>query len=146
MTATETTLYKACFERPVIVKGTIYGGRFPFKAAYITTGEGPAFRHVVEGSVWDTLDIRLYDRQFDDSKSLPLRLTIIVPDGWDTRLILALLVHYVRDNNALQFLPIGCFMGVFEWFMQDATTFANFLHSQDDVYKSIQTTEGTALT
>ena len=147
MTATETTLYKAAFGRAVAVKGTIYGGRGAFKAAYITTGEGPAFRRAMQGSVWDTLDVRLYDELFDDRQSLPIRLTIIVPKGWDTHLILALLVHYVRHNSTLQFLPIGCFRGVFEWFMQEDVSFANYLDTQgEDVYKSIQSTEGTHLT
>ena len=59
MCAAETALYKVTFACPVVVKGTVYGGLAPFKAAYLTTGEGPAFRRVVPDGFWDSVDIRL---------------------------------------------------------------------------------------
>ncbi len=57
MCAVETILYKGAFDRAVVVRGAVYGGRSPFKAVYITTCEGPAFRRVPPKGFWDTLDI-----------------------------------------------------------------------------------------
>ena len=147
MTKTTTRLYKASFDRAVRVEGAAYGGPTPFKATYLVTGEGEAFKRVIPGSAWDNLDVRLYDRLFDNSKSLPVKLTIAIPKGWDTVLILAIIVHYVRDNETLRFHSgSGRIRGVFEWFLQDATAVVDFVATQNvDVYHSIEASEDTHL-
>jgi hypothetical protein len=134
-----STTYKVTFDRPVCVKGALYGGPQPFKASYLTTGEGGAFKRVIPGSSWDKLDIRLYHSQTDASAfSLPIKVAIVVPKGWDTLLLLALIVDYVRDHDTLRFeCPSGRIRDVFEWFMQEPENVARFL-ADKDVYKSIE--------
>jgi hypothetical protein len=145
MCAAETALYKVTFACPVVVKGTVYGGLAPFKAAYLTTGEGPAFRRVVPDGFWDSVDIRLYDRQFDDLKALPIKITLAIPKGWDTALVLGLIVYHVRNNNTLSFYSESArIWDLFEWFLQDANAVDCFLQTQD-VYKSIESTMDTHL-
>ena len=139
MGTTTGTTYKVTFDRPVCVTGVLYGGPQPFQASYLTTGEGSAFKRVIPGSSWDKLDIRLYHSHWEDAAlSLPIKVAIVVPKGWDTVLILALIVNYVRDHDTLRFeCPSGRISGVFEWFMAEPESVARFL-SDKDVYKSIQ--------
>jgi hypothetical protein len=145
MTAIETTLYKASFDHTVVVEGAVYGGLIPFKAAYLTTGEGPFFRRVPADGYWDTIDIRLYDCQFDDSKSQPIKLTITTPKGWHTSLLLALIVYHVRGNDTLRFYSEGARIhGLFEWFVQDPNAVANFLGTQH-AFDSIESKTDTHL-
>jgi hypothetical protein len=138
-----TTTYKVTFDRPVCVRGPLYGGPQPFQASYLTTGEDGAFKRVIPGSSWDKLelelDIRLYHSHCEDAAlSLPIKVAIVVPKGWDTVLLLALIVDYVRDHDTLRFeCPSGRISDVFEWFMQEPESVARFL-SDKDVYKSIQ--------
>jgi hypothetical protein len=134
-----STTYKVTFDHPIRVKGALYGGPQPFQASYMTTGEGCAYKTVIPGSSWDKLDIRLYHSHSDDvSLSLPIKVAIVVPKGWDTVLLLALIVDYVRHHDTLRFeCPSGRICDVFEWFMQAPESVARFL-ADKDVYKSIQ--------
>jgi hypothetical protein len=147
LTLSKTRLYKVSFDRPVMVEGMPYGGTTPFQAAYLVTGEGPAFKRVIPGSSWDDLDIRLYDKLFDDSKSLPIKVTIAIPKGWDTALILAVITQYVRDNDTLRIhRDSGCIRDIFEWFLQDPQSVARYFTARNNnVYQCIQASEDTHL-
>jgi hypothetical protein len=143
--ARHTVLYKASFNQAVSVEGTTYGGSAPFKATFMVTGEGSAFRRAPNDGHWDTLDIRLYDQQFDDSKALPIKLTITIPKEWETRLVVALLVKTATDPDTLQFHASSGFIeGAFEWFLQEPVFVDRFL-SALDVFKSIQAKDDTHL-
>jgi hypothetical protein len=145
MVAENTKLYKAEFNHPVAVEGTPYGGALPFQAAFLVSGEGSAFRRMPPTGLWDTLDLRLYDSEFDDSKSLPIKLTIAIPKGWETRLVIALIVKQVVDADTLQFQSsTGLIEGTLEWYMQDPVAVARFLSAQQ-VFQSIQSTNDTHL-
>jgi hypothetical protein len=145
MVAEITMLYKAAFNHPVSVQGAPYGGATPFQAAFVVSGEGSAFRRMPQTGLWDTLDLRLYDSEFDDSKSLPIKLTIAIPKGWETHMVIALIVKQGMDADTLQFQSsTGLIEGTLEWYMQDPVAVARFLSAQQ-VFQSIQSTNDTHL-
>ena len=84
-------------------------------------------------------------QKFDDSKSLPIKLTIAIPKGWETHLVIALIVKQGMDADTLQFQSsTGLIEGTLEWYMQDPVAVARFLSAQQ-VFQSIQSTNDTHL-
>jgi hypothetical protein len=129
----------------VCVLGTGYDGDYPFKASYLHTGEGEGFRSVSSDGSWDYLDVLLEGFQPNDSETSPsLKVTIVVPKSWDTPLVLALLVHYLRGEDTLRIhRPSGRIRDVFDWFVQEPHAIGNYL-SKEDVYSAIEVWNGTA--
>ena len=139
---TQPTNYTVSFDRPVCIHGVISGGPTPVVSSYLYTGEGDAFKREIEGSPWSYLDILVHsNRSKETQESALVKLTIVVPNDWDTPLILALIVKYVREHDTLRVDPSsGRIRDIFEWFVQDPESVRQYL-SKEDVYKSIHCRE-----
>jgi hypothetical protein len=133
------TSYTVSFDQPVCIKGALTGGPTPVMASYLCTGEGDAFKREIPGSQWAYLDIILKCRQPNDDKaSPPVKVSVVVPNDWDTVLVLALIVKHTREHDTLRFdSPSGRIRDVFDWFVHDANSVRRYLATQD-VYKSIK--------
>jgi hypothetical protein len=139
-----TTTYTVSLDRPVCIKGGLVGGHTPVMTSYLYTGEGDAFKREITGSPWAYLDILVHSPQSNNDKEYPSgKVTVVVPNDWDTLLVLGLIVDYVRGHDTLRVdSRSGRIRDIFEWFVQDADLVRLYLSTQN-VYKSIHTREGT---
>jgi hypothetical protein len=138
----QPTTYTVSFDPPVCIKGVLSDGPTPVMASYLYTGEGVTFKREIRGSPWSYLDVFVSGNRSKENPGFPpVKFSIVVPNNWDTLLILALIVKYVRENDTLWVDPrSGRVRDIFEWFVQEPNSVRQYL-AKEDVYKSIEARE-----
>jgi hypothetical protein len=141
----EPILYRVAFSQPVCIEGYGHTSTQPFMASCLLTGEGDTFRNVRSIGSWDFLDVLLKPSQSKAGEtSSTLKVTLVVPKAWNTHLVLALIVNYLKDEDTLRFhRPSGRIRDIFDWFVQDPCAVENFL-TKEEAYKAIEVKGSTA--